>query len=113
MTKTKRSRLARGGGPRKLRPTAPPEYRLGARQHQRADRRYENLAIWFEHLGEYYDDVLVSLEYDKRAVTAIRALPPSARHWDATSKVWRIHPGYAEQLAATRWRLGYTVRGEW
>jgi hypothetical protein len=57
--------------------------------------------------------VLVSLKYDKRAVTAIRALPPSTRHWDATSKVWRIHPGYAEQLAATLWRLGYTVRGEW
>jgi hypothetical protein len=113
MTKTKRSRLPRGGGPRKLRPTALPEYRLGARQRQRADGRCENLTIWFEHLGEYYDDVLVSLEYDKRAVTAIRALPPSARHWDATSKVWRIHPGYAEQLAATLRCLGYTVGGGW
>jgi hypothetical protein len=57
--------------------------------------------------------VLVSLKYDERAVTAIRALPPSTRHWDATSKVWRIHPGYAEQLAAALRRLGYTVGGGW
>jgi hypothetical protein len=113
MTKTKRSRPRRGGGPRKLRPTALPRYTVRARQCQRADGRYESSAVWFERLGEYYDDVLVSLKYDKRAVTAIRALPPSARHWDATSKVWRIHPGCAEQLAATLWRLGYSVRGEW
>jgi hypothetical protein len=73
----------------------------------------KKFTVWFEHLGEYYDDVLVSLKYDKRAVAAIRALPPWAGHWDATSKVWRIHPGYAEQLAATLWRLGYTVRGGW
>jgi hypothetical protein len=55
--------------------------------------------------------VLVSLRYDKRAVFAIRALPPWARHWDATSKVWRIHPGYAERLAAALRGLGYTVGG--
>jgi hypothetical protein len=113
MTKTKRSRPRRGGGPQKLRPTAQPRYPLQARQRQRAGGRSENVVVWFEHLGEYYDDVLVSLEYDKRAVTAIRALPPSVRHWDATSKVWRIHPGCAEELAATLWRLGYSVRGEW
>ena len=113
MTKTKRSRPWRGGGPRKLRPTALPRYPLRARQRQRADLRCEPSAIWFERLGEYFDDVLVSLKYDKRAVTAIRALPPWARHWDATSNVWRIHPGYAEQLAATLWRLGYTVGGGW
>src|SRR3954451_19546405 len=109
MAKIKKSRLPRGGGPRKLRPTAPSEYRFEARQHQRAHRRSENLAVLFEHLGEYYDDVLVSLKYDKRAVTAIRALPLSDRRWDATSKVWRVHPGCAEKLAATLWRLGYTV----
>jgi hypothetical protein len=113
MTKTRRSRPRRGGGPRKLRPTAPPQYRLRARQCQRADGRSENFAVSYERLGEYFDDVLVSLKYDKRAVTAIRALPPSARHWHATSKVWRIHPGDAEQLAATLRRLGYTVGGGW
>jgi hypothetical protein len=57
--------------------------------------------------------VLVSLKYDGRALTAIRALPPSTRHWDATSKVWRVHPGYAEQLAATpnNSRLPYGASG--
>src|SRR5258708_34961401 len=99
MTKIKRSRPGRGGGPRKLRPTAQPRYPLQAGQCQRADGRYENFAVWFERLGEYYDDVLVSLKYDKR-VTAIRALPPSARHCDATSMVWRIHPGCAAGLSA-------------
>jgi hypothetical protein len=113
MTKTKRSRPRRGGGPRKLRPTALPRYPLRARQCQRPGGRCENSAVWFERLGEYFDDVLVSLKYDKRAVSAIRALPPSTRHWDATSKVWRSHPGYAEQLAATLRRLGYTVGGGW
>ncbi len=113
MTQTKRSRPRRGGGARKLRPTAQPRYPLRARQCQRADGRCENSAVWFERLGAYYDDVLVSLKYDKRAATAIRALPPSTRHWDATSKVWRIHPGYAGELAAGLWRLGYTVRGGW
>jgi hypothetical protein len=111
MTKIKRSRPRRRGGPRKLRPTAPPGYRLRARQRQRADERYDGSAVLMEHLGEYYDDVLVSLKYDKRAVTTIRALPPWARHWDATSKVWCIHPGYAERLAADLRRLGYTVGG--
>jgi hypothetical protein len=113
MSKIKRSRPGRGGGPRKLRLTAQPRYPLRPRQCQRADGRYENFAVWFERLGEYYDDVLVSQKYDKRAVTAIRALPPSARHWDATSQVWRVHPGYAEQLAASLRRLGYTVCGGW
>jgi hypothetical protein len=109
MKKRKRSRPRRRGGPQKLRPTAQPRYPLRARQCQRADRRCENFAVWFEHLGEYFDDVLVSLKYERRAVRAIRALPPWTRHWDATSKVWRIHPGYADQLAATLWCLGYTV----
>jgi len=111
MTRTKRGRLRRGGGPRKLRPTAPPDYRLRVAQCQRADERYENSTVLFEHLGEYFDDVLVSLKYDKRAVSTIRAFPPSAGYWDTTFKVWRIHPGYAERLAADLRRLGYTVVG--
>jgi|SRR5271163_2668562 len=113
MTKTKRSRHGRGVGPRKLRPTGRPRYRFAARQSQQVHRRCENVAIWFEHLGEYYDDVLVSLKkYDKRAVAAIRAFSPWAQ-WDATAKVWRIHPGYAERLAADLQSLGYTVGGGW
>jgi hypothetical protein len=98
------------GRPRKLRPTATPEYRLRARQFQRSGRRREDLVVLFEHLGKYYDDVLVSFEYDKCAVAAIKALPSGAGYWDATFKVWRIHPGYADRLAADLWSLGYTVR---
>jgi hypothetical protein len=115
MTKTKRSRPRRGGGPRKLRPTSPPQCRLRARRYQRAERRSEKFVVCFEHLGEYYDDVLVTLEYDKRAVTAIRELirelPPWAGRWDTDFKVWRIHPGYADRLAADLKQLGYTIRG--
>jgi hypothetical protein len=77
------------------------------------DGRCENLDVWFEHVGEYFDDVLVTLEYNERAVAAIRALPQWAWHWDATSNVWRIHPGYAERLAASLRSLGYTVGGGW
>lgn len=110
MTKTKRSRPRRGGGSRKLRPPAPAGYLLRAHQCQRADGRSETFDVWFERIGEYYDDVLVSFEYDKRAVAVIRALPRWAGRWDATSKVWRIHPGYAERLTADLRRLGYLVR---
>jgi Helix-turn-helix domain len=77
----------------------------------------ENVAVWYERLGDNFDDVLVSVKYDKRAVSAIRmlleALPEWAGWWDADSKVWRIHPGYAERLAASLRRLGYTVGGGW
>jgi hypothetical protein len=76
------------------------------------DGRCENLDVWFEHVGEYYDDVLVSLKYDERAVTAIRALPSWARGWDATFKLWRIHSGYAGPLATDLQSLGYTVNGD-
>ncbi len=111
MTKTKRRRSRREGGHRKLQLTSPA--RLRARQHQLAIGRYKNLKVCFEHIGEYYDDVLVTLECDERAVAAIRALPHWAQHWDATSKVWRIHPGYAERLADDLESLGCSVGGGW
>lgn len=113
MTKTKRSRLPRGGGARKLRPTAQPRYPLREHQRPRADRRYETLAVRFEGLGECYDDVLVGL----KATSA--GWPRSERHRRGSGVGTRRQrctastPGYAEQLAAPLWRLGYTVRGEW
>jgi hypothetical protein len=111
MTKPSTNRPRRRSGPRKLRPKASQECRLRAHHGQRADGRDANFTVWYEHLGEYFDDVLVSLKYDKRAVTAISALPSWARHWDAASNVWRIHPGCADELAAVLGRLGYTVVG--
>jgi hypothetical protein len=84
VTQIKRSRPRRGGG------------------------RCEDFVVLFEHLGEYYDDVLVSFRYNQRIVAAIRALPSGAGYWDATFKVWRIHPGYAERLATALRGLGYT-----
>ena len=107
MTKTKRSRPRRRGGRRKVLPTAPA--RLRARRSRRAGGSSENFDARFEYVGKYYDDVLVTLEYDKRAVAAISALPQWAWSWDATSNVWRIHPGYAERLATNLRHLGYTV----
>jgi hypothetical protein len=71
--------------------------------------RRQHFVVCFEHLGEYYDDVLVSLEYDKLVVAAISALPVWAGRWDTNFKVWRIHPGYADRLAADLRHLGYTV----
>jgi hypothetical protein len=53
--------------------------------------------------------VLVSFHYDKGVVAAIKKLPPWAEYWDADSKVWRIHPGYAKRLVVTLRDLGYTV----
>ncbi|WP_131812139.1 hypothetical protein [Mycobacterium mantenii] len=73
----------------------------------------------FEHIGEYFDDVLVSPIYgarSERAVAAINALPSWARRWDAAFEVWRIHPGYADRLAINLSRLGFTVgdgNGRW
>lgn len=58
MSTTKRSRPRQRGGPGKLRPTAP-GYRLRARPSRRR-AGCENLTVWFEHLGEYFDDVLVT-----------------------------------------------------
>jgi hypothetical protein len=87
--------------------------RLQTRRRQRADRHSEHFDVWFERIGQYYDDVLVSLEYDKPAVTAVRALPDWARHWDDESGVWLIHPGYAERLADVLSSLGYTIGSGW
>ena len=74
-----------------------------------ARKRTENFVVWFEHIGAYYDDVLVSLRYDKRAVAAITGLPSWAGWWDPDFQVWRIHPGHAEPLAAGLQDLGYTI----
>jgi hypothetical protein len=65
-----------------------------------------------EWIGEY-DDVLVYFDYRKREVAAIRGLLSQAGHWDATCKVWRIHPSYAERLIVGLPGLGYTVDGGW
>ena len=66
----------------------------------------------FERVGEYYDDVLLTFrQFDQRAVDAIKALPSWARDWDAAAGVWRVHPGYADRLAASLQHLGYTVDG--
>jgi hypothetical protein len=75
-----------------------------------ADGVPENLTVWFEHLGEYYDDVLVSFEYDEPAVAAISALLSWDGWWDVDFQVWRVNPGYADRLAAALRDLGYTVR---
>ena len=72
-------------------------------------RAVSNYAVWFEHVGEYFDDVLVTLKCNRRAAKAIRALPRWAGHWDAASRVWRIHPGYADRLADDLLGLGYSV----
>jgi hypothetical protein len=53
--------------------------------------------------------VPVDFEYDDSVVAAIGKLPPWAGQWDATSKVWRINPGYADRLVVTLRDLGYTV----
>jgi hypothetical protein len=94
---------------RKSRRKGRPRHRPRARHYQRANGRCGKSKALFEYVGQHYDDVLVTLEYDKRVVAAIRALPRWARHWDATSNIWRIHPGYAERLAAALIHLGYTV----
>jgi hypothetical protein len=112
MTKTKGRRTRRRGSRRKLRPTATPGSPLGRHQYQRANGRCKNFKVCFEHVGEYYDDVLVTPEYDDRAVAAIRALPVWARRWDTTSNMWCIHPGYAERLAVDLRHIGYTVYGQ-
>jgi hypothetical protein len=72
--------------------------------------RSEKPTVWFEHLGEYHDDVLVSLAHDEPAVAATRALLSWTGWWDADFQVWRVNPGYAERLAADLRDLGYTVR---
>ena len=98
MTRPKRNRSPQAGGPRQPRP----------KRSGRARSGRENVVV-LESLGKYYDDVLVSLEYDKPALAAIRALPDWSRYWDPEFHVWRINPGYAARLAAALRRLGYTV----
>ncbi|MDR3665160.1 MAG: hypothetical protein P4L86_33060 [Mycobacterium sp.] len=61
----------------------------------------------FESLGEYYDDVIVTFCYDRRAVAVLKAMPRWARHFEAGA--WHIHPGRAELVAACLRALGYTV----
>ncbi|WP_096287297.1 hypothetical protein [Mycobacterium ahvazicum] len=54
--------------------------------------------------------MLVNFEYnDEPAVVAIVALPVWARWWDSAFKTWRIHPGYADRLAACLRSRGYVV----
>ncbi|ORJ57788.1 hypothetical protein [Mycobacterium simiae] len=114
MTKPKTSRIRRGRGFQEVRPTTPSEYRLRAHRFRRAVRRDQGIAVLFEHLGHDYDDVLVNVEYnDEPAVAAIVALPLWARWWDSTFKTWRIHPGYADRLAASLRSLGYRVVDGW
>lgn len=101
-----RSRPGRAGGPRR--------HHLGTNSgHATSSKRRAALSdvdVRFEWIGEYYDDVLVYFEYDMGVgVAAIRKLPPWAAHWNATSKVWRINPGYTDWLVATLRDLGYTV----
>jgi hypothetical protein len=97
---------------RKFRRTKRPGHRLQASQIRRANGRCETFKARFEYVGLDYDDVLVTLEYDERAVAAIRALPRWARRWDGSAKVWRIHPGYSERLAVDLRHCGYTVYGQ-
>jgi hypothetical protein len=106
MTKTKRSRPRPGGGPRHHHHLDTDSGHASTSKRRAAASDFDVTCEW---IGEYYDDVLVSLKYDKRAMRAIRALPDWARYWDSTCKVWRIHPGYAERLVVTLRDLGYTV----
>ena len=69
-------------------------------------------AVRFERIGAHYDDFLVSLiKYDQHAVDVIKSLPHWTRSWDPMAQVWRIHPGYAEPLAASLRRIGCTIVG--
>lgn len=70
-----------------------------------------NVAVWFERVGQHYDDVLVSFVYDQRVAAVIKALPDWSRSWGATARVWRVHPGYAKTLEASLREIGCTVVG--
>lgn len=104
MPRTKGRRIRRRGGLHTSRPIAPRVPQSG-----RAGGRRKYVDVSFEHCGEYYDDVLVSLRYEKHAVAVIKDLPSCARRWDQAFKVWRVHPDYAGALAARLRDLGYTV----
>jgi hypothetical protein len=108
MTKPKRSRARQEGGlGHHHRPYVDTDSRHANTGKQSAAVR--DFDVRFEWIGEYYDDVLVTHEYDERAVKATRALMTGAGYWDAYFKVWRIHPGYADRLVVTLRDLGYTV----
>jgi hypothetical protein len=110
MTKPKASKGRRRRGSQEVRTTTPSEYRLRARRDRCAGGRSQDFEVLFERLGHDYDDVLINVEHnDEPAVAAIVALPLWARWWDSTFKTWRIHPGYAQRLAANLRSLGYTV----
>lgn len=64
--------------------------------------------IRFEYPGPL-DDVIVTMEYSAPAVGAIRNLPQWARTFDAATRTWRIHPAWADRLAASLRRRGYEV----
>lgn len=97
---------------RKSRRTGRSAYRPGIRHYQRANGRCRKFKARFENVGLDYDDVLVTLEFDERAVAAIRALPRWARGWDESAKVCRIHLGYSERLAVNLRHYGDTVYGQ-
>ncbi|CAM2994684.1 hypothetical protein X011_26380 [Mycobacterium tuberculosis variant microti OV254] len=58
------------------------------------------MTTMLEHLGQDYDDVLLSCECDEYLIAAMMALPAGARWWDLTFKAWHIHLGYVAWFAA-------------
>ncbi len=64
--------------------------------------------VRFEHSSPIHD-VIVTMEFNETAVAVIRALPSWARTWDAASGAWRIHPAWADRLAARLRRIGYQI----
>ncbi|MGO9382397.1 MAG: hypothetical protein ACLP4W_09940 [Mycobacterium sp.] len=67
-------------------------------------------AVLFEVMGRDCEDVLVFLQrFDATAVAVIRTLPAWARHWDAATRVWYIHPGVAGTPADRLARIGYRI----
>jgi len=64
--------------------------------------------ITFEHYGPL-DDTVITMDYSQPAVRVIQALPKAARTFDAASRTWRVHPAWAEPLAASLRRIGFEV----
>jgi hypothetical protein len=64
--------------------------------------------VRFETFGPR-EDVLIHATYDPDVVRIIRQLPPFARTYEAASRCWRVHPAYADKLAAVLTRLGFQV----
>ncbi len=57
-----------------------------------------------------HDDVIVMFTYDQDVVDFVRGLPAWARAFDRGARVWRIHPGFADDLAVVLGWLGFEVR---